>query len=118
VAGRSTRSLGVMNRPVEQWWTDQQLALVEDRSRWWHLKTFEPSAASEHFIEGVRVLGKTSGSAAASNVIEGGWDHEHCELCWTTISPFPGDSPTGYTDGDRWLCAPCYTQYIQPREKA
>ena len=89
VPGRSTRSLDVMNRPVEQWWTEKQRALVDDRSFAWHLETFKPSPK---------------------------WDHEHCELCWSKISLLPGDSPEGYTAEDKWLCSPCYATFIVPRE--
>ena len=118
VPGRSTRSLGVMNSPVEQWWMPRQLALVEDRSRTWVLREFEPSPAVEHSVEGARVLGKAGAPQAGARIIEDGWDHEHCELCWSKISRLPGDSPNGYTDGDKWLCVTCYTQYIAPRLEA
>jgi len=51
----------------------------------------------------------------AEEVVSGGWEHEHCELCWATISPHDGHQPTGYTDGKEWLCISCFGKYIAPR---
>ena len=46
---------------------------------------------------------------------EGGWDHEHCELCQTHIGG-AGD-PNGYVDPeDHWLCRGCYDRYAIARD--
>src|SRR5690606_14573242 len=111
-----TQTLDVMNHPVEQWWTPSQLALVEDRSRVWHRKPFEPSPAVEHCVAGVRVLGPASADSPGANVVADGWDHEHCELCWAKISLMAGDAPEGYADGKTWICAECYDRFVHPRE--
>ena len=48
-------------------------------------------------------------------VREGGWDHEHCELCSARIGP-AGD-PSGFVDPDNhWLCTACYERYAVPRD--
>lgn len=55
--------------------------------------------------------------AEGLGVREGGWDHEHCELCNTHIGG-PGD-PHGFVDPEeRWLCARCYDRYAVPRDLA
>jgi hypothetical protein len=49
--------------------------------------------------------------------VKGGWDHDHCELCWWTLDD--RDDPahnTGWVnDNDNWLCNDCYARFIQPR---
>ncbi len=48
-------------------------------------------------------------------VREGGWDHEHCELCQASIRPT--GEPTAFADPeDRWLCTACYERYAVPRD--
>ena len=38
-----------------------------------------------------------------------GW-HVHCELCYATISPYPGDEQEAYQteDGLFWICNSCF----------
>lgn len=48
-------------------------------------------------------------------VVKGGWDHAHCELCWTKISAEAENQRDGYTDGKAWLCTACFEAYIAPR---
>jgi hypothetical protein len=46
-------------------------------------------------------------------VPEGGWEHEHCQVCWWKIRI--SDDPEigiGYTNGNQWLCAECYRQFV------
>ena len=107
-----------MSHPVEEWWTQRQLALVEDRNRTWCLKSFDPGPAVEHCSNATRIVGKAAAGVAGSNLIADGWDHEHCELCWAKISRLPGDSSEGYSDGDQWICIECFTRFVLPRQKA
>jgi hypothetical protein len=47
----------------------------------------------------------------------GGWDHEHCVLCFETFSQYPGDLSAGYANqDDNWVCEECYLQFIRPDE--
>jgi hypothetical protein len=50
-----------------------------------------------------------------AEIVKGGWDHEHCGLCWTEISLAPGNQSAGYTDGKGWLCIACFEHYIATR---
>jgi hypothetical protein len=44
------------------------------------------------------------------NIVSGGWDHEHCELCWQHIEP----GAVTWRDPDgHWVCHDCYTTYVQ-----
>jgi len=49
-------------------------------------------------------------------LVAGGWDHEHCGLCWERIMEEPHGQPDGYTDGrHRWLCIACFERFVSPR---
>ena len=102
-------------QPSEEWWLPRQLALVEDRSRVWRFAVFEPSAAVEMVVEGTRVTRRINAGEIASPRLEAEWDHEHCELFWRRIFADPADDHSGFTDGDKWLCAGCFQRYIRPR---
>lgn len=44
------------------------------------------------------------------DVIRGGWDHEHCDMCLGTIDT---RRPSCYTNADgAWLCEGCYEKYV------
>jgi hypothetical protein len=48
-------------------------------------------------------------------VRDGGWDHEHCELCEAHIGG-SGD-PHGFVDPEEhWLCRTCHERYAVPRD--
>lgn len=49
-----------------------------------------------------------------SELIESGWDHEHCEICLATLGP--DGQPEGYvSEGATWVCEHCYAAYVQRR---
>src|SRR4051812_34201613 len=104
--------------PNEEWWTPQQIVLVEDRSRGWRLTSFEVSNAVALESDNQTAVGKrepNDGIATAARIVPGGWDHEHCALCWRKISLLAGADPSGYTDGQDWVCGGCYEKFIKPR---
>ena len=47
-----------------------------------------------------------------------GWGHDHCELCFKTITDFirqGGRAPVvdeGYTNGSDWVCCECFLKYL------
>ena len=49
-------------------------------------------------------------------LVRGGWSHDHCEICWWTLSE-GGDeeNSVGYTDGQQWICSECYHLFIEPK---
>ena len=109
--------LGPMSEfPTEAWWTMRQRTLVDDRSRQWREQVFRPSAAVEREVESRRITGKAEAVPSADDsIIAGGWDHDHCALCWVKISAHPGDEPSGFTDGNDWVCRDCFSRYLEPR---
>lgn len=101
--------------PPEDWWREDQKALVADVSAIWVRQTFRNTPGVWTSIDGGRLLSKLSKD---EQIPEGAildnsaWDHEHCELCMETISEYPGYQHEGYTDGKNWLCEECYNKYI------
>jgi hypothetical protein len=78
--------------------------LVYDTSRDWQRVQFVPYDSAFYHNDG------------RAEVIEGGWDHEHCAICWQTISPSEPDNEYGYRDqDDTWVCQTCYEQYVVPK---
>jgi hypothetical protein len=50
-------------------------------------------------------------------VIDDGWTHDHCEVCWTTISEGNDNSESeidGYYCEGNWICKKCYHFLIEP----
>ena len=45
---------------------------------------------------------------------EGGWDHDHCEICWWKLFDSENtEEGEAYCDeGISWLCIECYDQFI------
>ncbi len=97
------------------WWRPEQLEIAQDDSRPWQKQSFVAKDLILFSIEGGR-LGR---QAAEGEVIgkeetrvKDGWEHEHCFLCWRTISTAEGEPHEGYTDGTIWLCETCYQTYV------
>jgi hypothetical protein len=98
------------------WWTPDQLALAQDSARAWEKQVFVPIDAAELYLEGgVRVLRplESTENLDSGAKISGGWNHQHCALCWQRISPYKGDEATAYTSSGDWLCETCYQRYIK-----
>ena len=51
------------------------------------------------------------------DLLEDGWTHDHCEICWHTI--YETDEPEhgfGYKNiEDSWICCKCFEQYTKPQ---
>ena len=44
----------------------------------------------------------------------GGWDHDHCEICWWDLFQGPDEEhSTGYSDNRGWVCIECYNQFLR-----
>ena len=89
--------------------------MVKDVSRKWELKVFKSTIGIWHPAPEGRLLSKY---VEGENLQEGAvidpnaWDHEHCELCFETISDHGNSQKKGYTDGKAWVCEKCYDTYI------
>jgi hypothetical protein len=102
-------------RRIDGYW-GERAALVLDRGHVWLRRTFEPTDAIRFKIESGNALCKTSKDTdfQNGNLIKGGWDHEHCEICSQKICQ--NVNPIGmFSEPDHWVCGDCYTQYIALR---
>ncbi len=97
------------------WWRPDQLKLAQDTAQHWYKRPF----TSQDMVL-VNVLGKQMGRRVMAEetfvnkevLVKDGWEHEHCFLCWETISAHEENSNEGYTNGKDWLCETCYVTYI------
>lgn len=81
---------------LDSYW-GERAALVHDQSRAWTLTEFHPR-----------------GAVQGQEIIPGGWDHEHCRICWEEIAEYA--QRFGYRDaGDDWVCERCYRSYVVPK---
>jgi hypothetical protein len=105
--------------PVESWWTPDQLACATDPTRRWERRRFQTSDMIWERQPGGGHIGhrKQPGEQpeAGAELVRDGWDHEHCRLCWETISARPGEAHECFTDGEDWVCGACFRKYIAPR---
>jgi len=51
------------------------------------------------------------------DLIEDGWTHDHCEICFATISNKPdyGGSDGYVAENSDWVCRECFALFIQPK---
>jgi len=96
------------------WWSSDQVELAQSNSHRWQRQTFIAQDAVKLQIEGMTMLRqvRVGETINEGTLIVGGWEHEHCGLCWKTISQREGHENEGYTDGEEWLCPNCYEKYI------
>lgn len=116
---KSLLHCGVEYEYLDGYW-GERAELVFDRSREWSRMEFKPADAVEFMLEGKRVRGKLGQKpmvgAESIHRVDGGWDHEHCSICWETIGPSEGEQHTGYKDqNDKWVCESCYQSHVEPR---
>ena len=51
---------------------------------------------------------------AYSELVRGGWSHDHCEICWWELSETDDETHSlGFTDGRYWICSECYQRFIK-----
>jgi hypothetical protein len=93
----------------------ERAELVLDLKRQWHKARFEPRDATQFPSINTTILKKSSEEPSLdARVIKGGWDHEHCAICWEKI--LPSAQAEGFiSQPDIWVCERCYTQYVEPK---
>ena len=106
---------------IEEWWMDDQINLVMDKTRKWELKPFKSTAGIWLPTDKGSLLGRAQDHKEIPDgavIDNNSWDHEHCELCFETISDKGDYQRVGYTDGKSWLCVSCYTEYIESQKSS
>jgi hypothetical protein len=84
------------------------------RQQHWSLKTWKPSPALRGQDGHTTQYHGQEYDPSQFELIENGWDHDHCEFCWVTIDANhrEGAETEGYTNGIYWICSECYQRYI------
>lgn len=75
----------------------------------------EYAAQDAVWCERSRTLRPYSGEVPeGGTLIKGGWDHEHCEICWETISQQTAPAAV-FAEPNHWICKSCFQQFVVPR---
>ncbi len=93
--------------------------LVLDEARCWRRTVFQPTDMILYPGPGGTSMGTQSSpeSPQGGQVVPGGWDHEHCEICNKKIGH--GGEREGYFSlPDAWVCQECYNNFVVPRSLA
>lgn len=94
---------------------DIQAEIAACRGSDWRMERWKPSAALVH-KNGGRVSLYTGQQYDPEKIelVEHGWSHDHCEICWFALRDSDKDEEnTGWTDGEHaWLCLECHEKFI------
>jgi hypothetical protein len=84
---------------------------VLDRLRVWEKRIFQ---ASNGLLVG-RLLSPTDlTSTETGEIIEDGWDHEHCRIYGEKIGH--GGDPIGYFSApNTWVCQTCFSSFVETK---
>ena len=90
--------------------------LVLDQRRSWKQIDFRPRDAFEQPNPGGgrmwRIATDADRHRTDGRIVPGGWDHEHCDICWAKVSE--SNQRGAYVDDrDHWLCEMCHSMYVQ-----
>ncbi|GAA4316803.1 hypothetical protein GCM10023184_00170 [Flaviaesturariibacter amylovorans] len=88
------------------------------RSLDWIFKVWQPSPALiEKKAGNARPFVGQSFDPAYFDLVQDGWTHDHCEICFVNLSD---DTEAGETDGytaDRqWICKTCHAKLFPPSD--
>lgn len=96
-------------------WTPLQLKIAQSNPEQWHKEFFKTSDMLAFKNKDDSLIGKkmVDGEVIGDGiVVPKGWEHEHCSLCWKTISELEHYEHFGYMNNSDWLCQFCYDKYI------
>jgi len=99
-------------------WGAEEWGLVQDLQREWMLQDFAPGPAirtrGEHGWW-MRSLDPGEAVPEEAELLEAGWDHEHCAMCWAKIGTQEGAQQQGWVSEPHWLCPACHERYVIDR---
>jgi hypothetical protein len=101
----------------DAYWDLHQIRMIMKGE--WHLQQFVPRDATLFELHGVTGWGPVEAGvpegAEVKDVLPGGWDHEHCEICGAKIGR--GGIASGYVDPEgHWLCPTCHDRWAQEQD--
>ena len=85
--------------------------------QWTHKKWVSTPALIDKSSGSIRQFGVQKFDNKHFDLKEDGWSHDHCEICWATISE--GDNKKefeieGYNFGNSWVCNFCFDNFVNP----
>lgn len=101
-------NISIFYKYLNGYW-GERVELVFDKTRNWNLSIFRPTDAVAIDKGIIRKL-NDGRILEESKIIKGGWNHEHCYICWETIS----NNDKAWVDKKNiWFCKECYNNYIK-----
>jgi hypothetical protein len=102
----------------DSYWIDKLFLVTSNEIQWNKIEFVAPDAFFEPGENAGwrkwQVANPGDENRSDGQIVKGGWDHEHCEICWQHIDK---NNPQGYCDGSsNWVCGPCYEKYVGPRD--
>jgi hypothetical protein len=99
---------------LDAYW-GERAEIVPYLHRHWHKARFHPDDTIRLSRGGATMMTKAAGSEAAKGEsVEGGWDHEHCKICWATLGQ-DGEEEGYLSECGFWVCKRCYDAFVEPR---
>ncbi len=109
-SGRTVRIHG-----AEWQWAHVQRQVEASRASQWAYEKWVPGPAllDRRRARSCRYVGQPY-DPAEIELVEGGWDHDHCEICgWKLRETDDPDCGFGYVSPDRdWVCVECHRQFL------
>jgi len=97
---------------VAETYEAKDISIIDGRpvKTWTKMQRADKRTSTTRYAPAVE---QSSPSSAGQQVIPGGWDHEHCQLCRGHID----HDDIGYRDRDElWMCENCYDTYVKPHD--
>ena len=98
-------SSGTSLRYLDGYWGDRA-ELVLNKELRWSARVFE---ASDAVRIGSRVRKRDALETGEGTIVPGGWNHEHCEICWATLGP---GTRMVTNQRDEIICVSCHEGYV------
>lgn len=96
-------------------WAPWQLEIAQSNPEQWRKEYFKASDMLAFKNKDGSTIGRKMADGEAIGdgfIVPKGWEHEHCSLCWKTISELEPDEHSGYVSNSDWLCQECHDKYI------
>jgi hypothetical protein len=103
---------------LDGYWGERAQLVLKEGQHWERLH-FQPSDMIRFSVDGGGWMGArySEDSPVGGDVVTGGWDHEHCGICWKKIG-YDGEPNGFFSKPDKWVCEECYTSFVTPRSIA
>ena len=92
-----------------------RMDLQELKSRQWQPTDWKPKDAYISRKSGRPVWTSEPSLDEVREVVPGGWDHDHCDICWWKLDASGDpDRSNGFSDGSYgWLCRKCHDSLVR-----